>query len=233
VVIEGFYSDPMAVRNYALRQWYYIPYEDPHQVSAGKQHASWWASRFKKIDDCPFKSSAKLIETLEWGVGEAIDMEHWSAPYPVDEDSKPFPGALEKGYSCLWNCCFHVKPDNQQRLGDGVHNHVTDNWNSVGTDGWAGIIYLNPNSPIDGGLHLWCNIRRAHQFDWMTPAKNWQLIDSFGNLFNRLVLVRGNIPHSGAAGWGSTIEDGRMFQTFFFKTISQKTVGSVSMAEIG
>ena len=197
VVLEGFYRDAQAVRNYAIRQPYYTPYQDSEDVRSGLR-ANWWASWFRRFDECPFKSSKWLVEALEHAVGETIDMKHWRAPYPVDESSRPLTELATESDSCLWNCCFHVKPENGQRLGDGVHNHVTDRWNSVGPDGWAGLIYLNPVAPIDGGLHLWRNIEPLKNYDWMTSAKNWQIIDSFGNLFNRLILVRGDVPHSGA-----------------------------------
>jgi len=183
-------------------------------------------------DDCPFKSSQRLIEALEHAVGETIDMEHWRAPFPLDADSKPLRHLGKETRTCLWNCCFHVKPDNGQQLGAGVHNHVTDKWNSVGPDGWAGIIYLSPVAPVEGGLHLWRNVEPERQYDWMTPAENWELIDSFGNVFNRLVLVRGDIPHSGARGWGDRLENGRMYQTFFFKTVPTRNVWPLAMASM-
>jgi hypothetical protein len=219
VVIDDFYADPHAVRAYALQQPYYLPYEHEADVQSGRARPTWWATRFRAADDCPFKSSRTLMGALEAAVNERIDVAQWRAPFPVDEASKPLPDDGQPR-TCLWNCCFHVKPDNGQQLGQGVHNHVTDTWNSVGRNGWAGIIYLNPESPPDGGLHLWRNVDSARNFDWMTPAENWQLIDSLGNRFNRLLLVRGDIPHSGAAGWGDRLEDGRLYQTFFFHTLS-------------
>jgi hypothetical protein len=233
VVVEGFYQDPTAVRNYALRQSYYTPYETEQEIQAGAKRPTWWASRFRNVDDCPVKSSGELIAALETAVGETIDMDHWRAPFGVDQDSRPLIDPAGPVQTCLWNCCFHVKPDNKQCVGGGVHNHVTDRWNSVGPGGWAGIIYLNPTSPADGGLHLWRNKRRGRQFNWMTPANNWELIDSFGNIFNRLLLVRGDIPHSGAGGWGSRVEDGRMFQTFFFKTLPTAVRQPVLIPQIG
>jgi hypothetical protein len=51
----------------------------------------------------------------------------------------------------------------------------------------------------------------------MTPAENWELVDDLANVPNRLILHRGNLPHSGTAGWGETPDEGRLFQTFFFK----------------
>ncbi len=218
VVVDNFYTDPVAVRDYALRQAFYPPYEDEKEIEAGTATATWWASRFRAADECPFKSSGLLIDTLEHAVGEHVDQEHWRATFEVDSRSKPLPPRGDGPRTCLWNCCFHVKPDNGQRLGDGVHNHVTDEWNGVGPDGWAGLIYLNPDAPVNGGLYLWRNVKPENQFDWMSPRENWQLIDAFGNLFNRLILVRGDVPHSGAGGWGTKLAEGRLYQTFFFRT---------------
>lgn len=233
IVVDRFYRDPLAIRNYALHLPYYTPYENEEDLRAGRSRPTWWASHFQLADDCPLKSSPAVIGALERAVGESIDMDHWRAPFPVDSESKPLRDLGTAPRTCLWNCCFHVKPDNGQRLGNGVHYHVTDSWNSVGPDGWAGIIYLDPSAPLDGGLNLWRNVDPLKQFDWMTPAQNWERIDSFGNLFNRLILVRGDVPHSGAAGWGDSLESGRMYQTFFFKTVGPASHASVSMPEIG
>jgi hypothetical protein len=221
VAIDNLYADPELVRAWALRQEYYTPYEDPGAVRDGSVAATWWASRSRPVADCPFKSSKALLDCLERAVGERIDRQHWAAEYPTLPDGRPARAA--EFPACLWNCCFHVKPDNGQQLGDGVHNHVTDSWNAVGADGWAGIVYLSPDAPVRGGLHLWRNRDPRRQFDWMTPAANWELVDSFGNVFNRLVLVRGDVPHSGAAGWGRSLDEGRLYQTFFFRTESARS----------
>jgi hypothetical protein len=232
IVVEDFYSDPNRVRNWALQQQFYAPYDDraaPFIDIDEPLKATWVTTWYRDVAQCPFKQSADLIDTLEHIVGERIDLSHWQRHYPIDEGSRS-PRGLTTKEACLWNCSVHVKFDFGQKLGDGVHNHVSDNWNSVGPDGWAGLIYLNPNAPLEGGLHLWENVDRRHQFDWMTPAKNWRSVDRFANLYNRLLLVRGNIPHSGSNGWGRTISTGRMFQTLFFKT---STTHSYSVKAIG
>ncbi len=218
VVIENFLDDPGDVRRFALAQRYYLPYEDEAAVECRQQTATWWSSWYRNYRDCPFKSSLALINRLEDAVGESIDMDHWNAPYPVDECSKPLADHPSARAACLWNCAFHVKLGFGQQLGQGVHNHVTDRWNSVGPNGWAGILYLSPDAPERGGLHLWKNRDPERQFDWMSPAENWRLVDMFANIYNRLILCRGDLPHSGADGWGSRISTGRMFQTFFFRT---------------
>jgi hypothetical protein len=227
IVVENFYEDPENVREYALRQEFYTPYEDEADLRAGRRSITWWASRFRSAEECPFKSSRALIEAMSEAVGEPIDTGHWRAPFAVDVHSKPL-RAAQSGETCLWNCCFHVKPAIEQRLGNGVHNHVVDGWNSVGPNGWVGLIYLNPIAPVSGGLHLWRNRDASRQFDWMTSPADWELVDSFGNIFNRLILVRGDIPHSGADGWGKRLDEGRLYQTFFFRTNSRTSAATAA-----
>ena len=230
VVADDFYRDPASVRDYALRLPYYTPYEDEDAVRAGTVRATWWASRFRHHRACPFKSSKWLLDALVHAVGEPIDARHWEADFPVEAAGKPVAGSPADGRTCLWNCAFHVKSESGQNVGDGAHSHTDlDTWNAVGDNGWAGLLYLDPAAPLDRGLHLWRNVDPARMADWMTPAKHWELIDSFGNVFNRLILVRGDVPHSGAAGWGDRLDNGRMFQTFFFRTAFVPAVWPVAL----
>ena len=217
IIVDNFYANPTAVREYALKQRYYYPYQSEADVRAGRRRSTWMATRFKPADECPFKSSLELIGALESRTGDCIDLDQWNLPFPVDGEGKPRPGHRRQATSCLWNCCFHFKPDNGQELGEGVHNHVVDSWNPVGEDGWAGLLYLSPDAPVRGGLKLWRNVDPAHNYDWMTAKENWELIDDLGNVPNRLLLCRGGIPHSGARGWGTSLADGRLYQTFFFR----------------
>jgi len=223
VVVEDFYEDPDAVRDYALAQRYYYPYQADADVCSGRTPFSWTTSWFTSADECPFKRSASLIAKLEAATGETIDRDHWRLDFPITAEGKAdAQRATLAPHSCLWNCSFHFKPCNQQQLGEGVHNHVTDSWNSVGVDGWAGLLYLQPQAPLNGGLKLWRNRDPARRFDWMTPKEDWEMIDDIGNVYNRLILCRGDLPHSGAAGWGTTPENGRLYQTFFFRSAHQR-----------
>lgn len=219
IVVENFYRDPFSVREYALRQHYYYPYQPDSDVASGRVRPSWMTSWFKSANECPFKSSAPLIDSLEQATGEKIDRDHWNLDFPINSEGKAAQDCRTRSRSCLWNCSFHLKPETKQELGEGVHNHVVDGWNSVGEHGWAGLIYFSLRAPLSGGLKLWRNRDRTKDLDWMTPKENWELVDDIGNVFNRLILCRGNIPHSGAAGWGSDSKDGRLYQTFFFKVL--------------
>lgn len=228
LVVDNFYRRPDAVRSYALGCNYYFPYQSREQVERGEPPA-WLASEFLEAKECPFKSSEALIKALEEVTGEQIDREHWNRSFPVDLEGRPAARCEnDPARGCLWNCSFHFKPQTGQRLGEGVHNHVTDIWNSVGVNGWAGLIYLNRSAPLSAGLHLWQNKDVARNFDWMTDRSNWDLHDSFANVFNRLLLVRGDVPHSGADGWANSMLTGRFYQTFFFRV-----TGSSSRRSLG
>lgn len=230
VVVDEFYRYPDAVRRYALASEFYHPYQSQLQLDSGTP-SSWMSTRFLEAKECPFKSSDVLLLRLEEITGEQIDQEYWQRSFPLDLEGRAAVGCEDAPTrGCLWNCAFHVKPRTGQQLGEGVHNHVTDIWNSVGADGWAGLIYLNEAAPSTAGLHLWQNRDPERTFDWMTPPESWDLRDSFANVYNRLVLVRGDVPHSGADGWSDSLEHGRLYQTFFFRVAASSERGSLDVA---
>jgi len=231
IVVDNFYARPDEVRRHALGRRYYFPYQRRADVDAGRVAPSWMASMFREAADCPFKSSEALIKTFETLTGEVVDRDHWKLSFPTDDEGRAVAGCERiEPRGSLWNCAFHVKPETGQELGERVHNHVTDIWNGVGRHGWAGLVYLDRGAPLEGGLHLWQNRDPDRTFDWMTPKSEWVAQDSFANVFNRLILVRGDIPHSGADGWGHTIESGRLFQTFFFKVVQARGPRGVAPA---
>ena len=104
------------------------------------------------------------------------------------------------------------------------------------TTKWAGVCYLTPNAPLSSGTGLF-----KHKPTGLTMApKNpdgsynmeilneiykdaqdmtkWELVDRIGNVYNRLVLYRGDHFHISLDYFGQDINDGRLFQTFFFDT---------------
>lgn len=57
-----------------------------------------------------------------------------------------------------------------------------------------------------------CQIHRDST-DWKFGA---DIIDSVGNVYNRLVIFKGRRSHSTMNHFGKDINDGRLFQVFFF-----------------
>ena len=106
-----------------------------------------------------------------------------------------------------------------------------DGWNT-----WAGVCYLTPNAPVSGGTGIF---RHKETGLSTTPrledgSRNEELLDKIyedardytkwdqtamvGNVYNRLVLYKGDLFHASLDYFGKNLHDGRLFQTFFFNT---------------
>jgi len=101
---------------------------------------------------------------------------------------------------------------------------------------WAGVCYLTPNAPYSSGTglfrHKTSGLRAAvknpdgsYDQDILSAIykdsrdmTKWELMDVVGNVYNRLVIYRGDLFHMSLDYFGSDRYDGRLFQTFFFNT---------------
>ena len=101
---------------------------------------------------------------------------------------------------------------------------------------WAGVCYLTPDAPADSGTGIF----RHKKTGWETAQMNkdgsynqagldvinadahdyskWDMTAMVGNVYNRLVLYRGDMFHRSLEYFGNDKNDGRLFQTFFFNT---------------
>jgi len=91
---------------------------------------------------------------------------------------------------------------------------------------WAAMIYLTPDAPYDCGTSLFAskngarkssdaNIRTAFDGGFYDSTK-FDLIDSIGNVFNRLFIFDAQNIHAASKYFGQTLEDSRLFHIFFF-----------------
>ena len=104
------------------------------------------------------------------------------------------------------------------------------------TTKWAAVCYLTPDAPLSGGTGLF-----KHKPTGLTMAPKledgsyddellgqiykdsqdmtkWELVDRIGNVYNRLIMYRGDHFHMSLDYFGQDLYDGRLFQTFFFNT---------------
>ena len=95
---------------------------------------------------------------------------------------------------------------------------------------WSGIVFLSPNPPPDSGTKFYKHIAtdkecsngdetlesRLNEDTYKPEA--WELIDTVGNRFNRIVFFKGLRTHTSANYFGSSKETSRLFQMFFFNT---------------
>jgi hypothetical protein len=210
IIVDNFYEDPDAVRHYALGLEYEL-------------YKPGWYSSALEIRDNPLKgrgvrlAHAAIRERLSGIVKDDADLETWDS----SGDG--------------WNGAFHYKVGRGFKrhlapmLGSSIHNHVGRD-EDVRPGGWSGLVYLNPKPPVSGGTTIWMN--RLTGQCWTLDSqysRNWDDFEpvlEVENRYNRLILFYASIYHLAASGWGTTREDARMFQTFFWNVRRNGRVGT-------
>lgn len=92
---------------------------------------------------------------------------------------------------------------------------------------YAATIYLTPGAPPETGLSLYRHKRYktrtippgVTEFDFyggFYDSTLWELVDKVGNVYNRLVIFDAKLVHAASAYFGTELENGRLFQMFFF-----------------
>lgn len=100
---------------------------------------------------------------------------------------------------------------------------------------WAGVLFLTPDAPLSAGTAIYKH-KETGLMSWKyhehTEIENqsalplletqdftkWDMVDYYANIYNRLILYRGEYFHCSLDYFGTTKENGRLFQTFFFDT---------------
>ena len=104
------------------------------------------------------------------------------------------------------------------------------------TTDWAAVCYLTPDAPVTAGTGIfrhketgWMNFdyKRQNDPEYMKQAPpgdecqdytKWEMVDRVGNVFNRLIMYRADNYHVSLDYFGKDLNDGRLFQVFFFNT---------------
>ena len=174
-VVDNFYADPIAVRNFALKQEF-VEEKDYYKGCRTKHQY--------------FLPGTK--EAFEKIMG--IQIREWESH-----------GMCGKFQYCTAQDSLVYHHDGQT---------------------WAAMIYLTPDAPYDCGTSLFAskngarkssdaNIRTAFDGGFYDSTK-FDLIDSIGNVFNRLFIFAAQNIHAASKYFGQTIEDSRLFHIFFF-----------------
>ena len=133
----------------------------------------------------------------------------------IKELVKPFTGKFV-GFSSQYSGSFQIALAKDRTW---IHSDYGNKW--------AGVCYLTPNAPHTGGTGLFRHKKTGAYRPSQLPKDvhvegqdytKWDLMDVVGNRYNRLVLYRGDLFHASLDYFGSTNEDGRLFQLFFFDT---------------
>jgi len=106
---------------------------------------------------------------------------------------------------------------------------------SDSTTDWAALCYLTPDAPLSAGTGIfkhkgtslmnWDYRNNDPEYKKSGPPGDdfqdmtkWDMVDRFGNLFNRLIVYRADNYHMSLDYFGNNKENGRLFQVFFFNT---------------
>lgn len=188
IVTDDFYQDPIGVREFALSQDFGVKGNYPGQ-------------RTKTFHDWP-----GLKDTIQGIVKNAGGNITW--------------------WETEYTSCFQYTTKNDSSW---IHPDHTTNW--------AGVCYLTPDAPIGGGTALFRHKETgalrpprmedgSYDEEWLNKHvwpnsrdfSKWDMHAMVGNVFNRLVLYRGDMFHTSLDYFGNDKYDGRLFQTFFFNT---------------
>jgi hypothetical protein len=112
------------------------------------------------------------------------------------------------------NCCFQ-----SCLAGDQLVYHID-------TQQYAGILYLTPDSPPEAGTTFYRSkttkkMKLNNDFHdvfktGLLDKTQFDVVDVVGNKYNRLVLFDAQMIHAASEYFGNSIENGRLFQMFFF-----------------
>lgn len=174
IVIDNFYVDPDAVRNFALTQDFSVKGNYP-----GARTESFLTPDVKDAIAYNMQFAGKVTDWM---------------------DQSGYTGAFQLATA-------------QDRT--WIHS----DYNNM----WAGVCYLTPDAPHTGGTGLFrhkatgehSKIVEDHEgYDYT----KWDLFDRIGNKYNRLIIYRGDLFHASLDYFGDNLQNGRLFQTFFFNT---------------
>ena len=92
---------------------------------------------------------------------------------------------------------------------------------------WAGMIYLTPDAPYVGGTSMFSHkkTRIRHESEpgssvsfegGFYDRSKFELVDTVGNVFNRLVIFDAKCIHAANESFGKDLQSSRLFHMFFF-----------------
>jgi hypothetical protein len=185
LTIDDFYSNPMEVREFALKQEFKVRGNYP-----GQRTESFLNDAIKsKIQEILYPIAGNITF---WG-GEYTG----SFQYTVAADRS----WIHSDSTTDWACLVYLTPDAPLTAGTGIFKHK-----GTGLMNWD---YRNQSPEY---------LKSAPPGDDFQDMTKWDMVDRFGNLFNRMIMYRADNYHMSLDYFGNNKENGRLFQVFFLST---------------
>lgn len=93
---------------------------------------------------------------------------------------------------------------------------------------WTAMVFLTPDAPFEAGTSFYAD-RKSKVRDQNDPRiyetftdenfhdkTRFELVDTVGNVFNRLIIFDGSLIHAANMYFGHNLETSRLFHMFFF-----------------
>ena len=187
-VVDNFYEDPYALREFALQQTYF-----PGEGAVGSRTRKQFLfegvkERFEEI------MGIKIAEHTENGQG-------WKDG-GINGRFQTCTAGTPLVYHCdsqQWAGMIYLTPDAPPQCGTSFFRHKETK--------------VKHNSEINWEIGEGNKVFNQHTFLDGTP---YELVDKIGNVFNRLVIFNGGLIHSASEYFGWDIPSSRLFHMFFF-----------------
>lgn len=187
-VVDNFYADPNAVRDYALMQQFY----------EGEGAVGWRTRKQFLFDGLKesFESimDKKILDHTAEGTG-------WY-DNGINGRFQSCPGGTKMVFHCdsqQWAGVLYLTPDAPPQSGTSFYRHKETK--------------LRHTSEIPWGTGE--ELKTFNQKTFVDPTP-YERVDTVGNVYNRLVIFDGGLIHSGNDYFGWDIPSSRFFQIFFF-----------------
>ena len=184
IVIDDFFPDPDAIRNWGLSLQYYD--KDQLMEVAPPQYGLKYY--YPGVRSLP-------LSQLKSPYSEAIQTS-------IATMSKQFFGL--KGQMNIITA-FQLTTEQDYVLNN---IHVDSGKNSAYPISVASVIYLTPNAPYDTGTNIY------------TDEEPHDLVDSIGNLYNRVTLYKSESYHRANRYFGDNLENGRLTLVSFIRNVT-------------
>lgn len=186
-IIDNFYDDVDAVREFALTQEYSVPGNYPGR-------------RTKSFLNDSMKNTIESVVSPFYGKVIYWSEEQYTGAYQYTTSRDR--SWIHADQTTTWAGVCYLTPDAPLSAGTGLFKHKS-----------TGLVMAPRNSDGSYDTELLGQINKDSQ-----DMTKWELVDRLANVYNRLVLYRGDYFHMSLDYFGQDLNDGRLFQTFFFNT---------------
>jgi hypothetical protein len=187
-IVDNFYEDPLAVREYALMQTYF-----EGEGAVGER------TRMQFLFD---GLKQRFEQIMQVSIAEHTHDGYGWYDNGINGRFQSCIGGVPQVFHCddqQWAGLIFLTPDAPPQSGTSFYRHKQSK--------------VFHKSDIDWSVGENGNVFTSETYLDPTP---FETQDKVGNVFNRLVIFDGGLIHSGNDYFGHSRETGRLFQIFFF-----------------